>query len=74
MSLSCLSYLTENSKTISEFLDWNSEKTMINATQLLLKLYSEEDDRFGVKYQQGIITNKEKPLVPLDIKKTLLQK
>jgi len=37
---------------------------MINATQLMLKIYSEEDERFGVKYQQGIILNKEKPLVP----------
>jgi cilia- and flagella-associated protein 69 len=47
---------------------------MINATQLLLKLYTEEDERFGVKYEQGIITNKNKPLVPEDIKKTLLEK
>ncbi len=74
LSLSCLSYLTENSKTISEFLSWNGEKSMLNATQLLLKLYAEEDERFGVKYESGIITNKKKPLVPEDIKRTLLEK
>ena len=43
MALSCLCYLTENSKTFDEFLEWNSEKTMVNATQLLLKIYTEED-------------------------------
>ena len=32
MALSCLSYLIENPKTISYFCDWNSGKTMINAT------------------------------------------
>lgn len=47
---------------------------MINATQLLLKIYAQEDERFGVKYDSGIITNKKKPLVPEDIKKTLLEK
>lgn len=41
MALSCLSYLTENSKAIKEFLEWNSEKTMVNATQLMIKIYSE---------------------------------
>lgn len=42
---------------------------MINATQLLIRLYSEEDERYGVKYQDGIVSNKERPLVPLGKKK-----
>lgn len=71
MALSCLSYLTENSKAIKEFLEWNSEKTMINATQLMIKLYSEEDEKYGVKYEQGVVVNKWKPLVPELAKKNL---
>ena len=43
MSLSCLCFLTENPKVVTEFLDWNGENTMVNATQLLIRLYSEED-------------------------------
>ena len=51
MSLSCLCFLTENPKVVTEFLDWNGENTMVNATQLLIRLYSEEDERYGVKYK-----------------------
>lgn len=32
MALSCLSYLIENQKSIQYFSDWNSGRTMINAT------------------------------------------
>ncbi len=39
MALSCLSFLIENPKSVSYFCDWNSSKTMINATQLLVKIY-----------------------------------
>lgn len=42
---------------------------MVNATQLLIRLYTEEDERFGVKYQDGVVLNKERPLVPLGKKK-----
>ena len=58
MALSCLCFLVENQKAVSEFLDWNGESTMINATQLLIRMYNEEDDRFGVKYSEGIVINK----------------
>ena len=64
MALSCVSFLTENAKAVKEFLEWNSEKSMVNATQLMIKLYSEEDEKYGVKYEQGVVTNREKPLVP----------
>ena len=43
IALSCLSFLIENSKAIPYFCDWNSSKTMINATQLLIKIYNKED-------------------------------
>lgn len=45
MSLSCLCYLIENPKAINYFCDWNSSRTMINSTQLLIKLYELEDQR-----------------------------
>lgn len=44
---------------------------MVNATQLLIRLYSEEDERFGVKYQDGVVENRERPLVPLGRKKDI---
>ncbi|KRX04785.1 Armadillo-type fold [Pseudocohnilembus persalinus] len=65
MGLSCLSALIENPKSIPYFCDWFSGKTMINATQLLIKIYEKEDQRFGLKYQDGIITSKDRPLNPL---------
>ena len=65
MSLSCLSSLIENPKAIPYFTDWNSGKTMINATQLLIKIYNKENVRFSVKHDDGIITNKERPLNPM---------
>lgn len=43
MGLSCLSALIENPKSIPYFCDWFSGKTMINATQLLIKIYEKED-------------------------------
>ena len=58
MALSCLSFLIENPKAIDYFCDWNSGRTMINATQLLIDIYNKEDARFGVKYEDGIIVNK----------------
>ena len=50
MALSSLSFLIENPKSIPYFCDWNSTKTMINATQLLIKIYEKEDSKYGVKY------------------------
>lgn len=43
LALSCLSFLIENPKAIPYFCDWNSGKTMINATQLFIKIYEIED-------------------------------
>lgn len=39
MGLSCISYLNENQKTALFFSEWNSTKTMRNATQLLIAIY-----------------------------------
>lgn len=64
MSLSCLSYVIENPRAINYFCDWNSSKTMINSTQLLIKLYELEDQRFNVKYKDGILLDTDRPLNP----------
>lgn len=32
-----------NMKSVPYFCDWNSSKTMINATQLLIGVYEKED-------------------------------
>ena len=71
MALSCLSFLTENAKAVKEFLEWNSERTMLNATQLMIRLYAEEDEKYGVKYERGVVVNRERPLVPELVKKGL---
>ena len=39
MTLSALSRLIENPKSVNYFCDWNSSKTMINSTRLLIKIY-----------------------------------
>lgn len=64
LALSCISFLIENPKAIPYFCDWNSGRTMINATQLLIRIYEAEDLRFGVKYVDGVISNKNRPLNP----------
>lgn len=46
------------------FVEWNSSKSTINATQLLINLYTHEDDRFGAKYEYGILENTDRPLFP----------
>jgi hypothetical protein len=62
MTLSCLSYLIENQKAVESFCDWNSGKTMVNATQLLIAIYEKEDERFEVKYENGVVKNRLRPL------------
>ena len=64
MQRDCISFLIENPKAIPYFCDWNSGRTMINASQLLIKIYEAEDLRFGVKYVDGVISNKNRPLNP----------
>jgi len=71
MSLSCLSYLIENPKAINYFCDWNSSRTMINSTQLLIKLYELEDQRFNVKYRDGVLQDGDRPLNPKTRKTTV---
>ena len=62
--VSCLCSLMENPKAINYFVEWNSEKTAISATELLLRLYQAEDARHGVRYRDGVLTDLERPLNP----------
>ena len=36
----------------------------MNATQLLIKLYQEENARYGVRFEKGILQDVERPLLP----------
>lgn len=62
--LSSLCTILQNGKVFKYFVEWNSSKTTINATQLLIKLYEEEDKRFSVTYNNGIIQSSDRPLFP----------
>ena len=39
LSLASLYTILENSKSFQYFIEWNSTRTSLNATQLLIKLY-----------------------------------
>ena len=45
-------------------MEWNSHKSSLNATQLLIKLYQDENTRFGVGFEKGILQDVERPLLP----------
>ena len=64
IALSCLCTILENKKSNQYFMEWNSQKSSLNATQLLIKLYSEENTRFGVRFEKGILQDIERPLLP----------
>ena len=64
IALSCLCTILENQKSFQYFMEWNSHKSSLNGTQLLIKLYSEENARFGVRFDKGILLDVERPLLP----------
>lgn len=55
LALSCLCTLLENKKSFQSFVEWNSHNQGLNATQLLIRLYEEENKRFGVESVGGIL-------------------
>ena len=63
-TLSSLSGLLDNKRAMRYFDDWTSSATGVNTTQLLLKVYEEEDEKFNVTYDRGILKSVEKPLNP----------
>jgi hypothetical protein len=62
--MSSLSTILENPKAITMFQEWKSSKGGLNGSQLLIRLYTEEDERYGVKYSDGVLLNSERPLTP----------
>ena len=62
--LSAICTILENPKSFQYFVEWSSGKTTINASQLLIRLYKEEDKRFGVDVENGMLQNVERPLNP----------
>ena len=64
LTLSSLCTILENNKSFQYFVEWNSSKTTINATQLLIRLYETEDQRYGVVYDKGILETRDRPLLP----------
>jgi hypothetical protein len=65
LALASLCTILENNKSFQYFIEWNSQRTNLNATQLLIRLYQAEDLRFGVKYTtKGILESTQRPLVP----------
>ena len=64
LSLTCLSQLVENPKTAPYFDDWNSIRSMRNSSQLLVKIYEEEENKYKVEYKDGVLQNLERPLNP----------
>lgn len=53
--LSAICTILENPKSFQYFVEWSSGKTTINASQLLIRLYKEEDKRFGVDVENGML-------------------
>lgn len=64
LALSCLSTILENNKSFQFFVEWNSKVTGQNATQLLIRIFKEEDKRFGVSIHNGVLQDIERPLLP----------
>jgi hypothetical protein len=61
--ISCLCQLLKIPRAKTVFLHWNSHKTMSNASQLLIRIYEEEEKRLGVLYEQGgILKDPRRPL------------
>jgi len=64
LACSCLCTVLENAKAFQYFVEWNSKRTNMNASQLLIDLYKNEDKRFGVVLNDGLVQNTERPLLP----------
>lgn len=66
ITVSSICTILENPKSFQYFVEWSSSKTSINASQMLIKLFQDEDHRFGVVNDNGVLQNAERPLNPND--------
>jgi len=63
----CCSILIElmtNKKSIEYYNDYVSPLNGDRSTVIFLKTFIEEEERLGVKYHHGILTNDKRPLLP----------
>lgn len=64
MALGAISGIMENRKSFHYFEEWVSSTSSLMSTQLLIRLYQEEDKKFSVEYKDGVLVNRFKPLNP----------
>ena len=64
--LSCIASLVDNKRSFSYFIQWKSKtNSNIDSTKLLINIYRLEDEKYGVKYENGILDVKnDRPLNP----------
>ncbi|CAG9327086.1 unnamed protein product [Blepharisma stoltei] len=63
IAISCLCHLLKISRAKAAFSSWNSKKNMANASQLLIRIYEEEEKRLGVAYDvDGVLKDPRRPL------------
>lgn len=65
--LSCIASLVDNKRSFSYFIQWksNNSNSNIDATKLLINIYREQDKKYGVEYENGILINSSgRPLNP----------
>lgn len=54
--LSCVASLVDNKRSFSYFIQWKSNSNSnIDATKLLINIYRNEDKKYGVMYENGIL-------------------
>ena len=64
--LSCIASLVDNKRSFSYFIQWKSKtNSNIDTTKLLINIYRSEDEKYGVKYENGVLSVKNsRPLNP----------
>ena len=56
MILTCIAALVDNKRSHSNFISWKSNNnTHVDTTKLLINIYRREDEKYGVKYVNGIL-------------------
>jgi hypothetical protein len=66
--LTCIASLVDNKRSFTYFIQWKSNNSANNldAIRLLINIYRQEDKKYGVKYENGILkTSIGRPINPL---------
>lgn len=63
--LSCIASLVDNKRSFSYFIQWKSNSNSnIDTTKLLINIFRNEDKKYGVEYENGILVNRDRPINP----------